>query len=190
MTQNHPFINQIKQALVSGKGTHGYKEVRRIERYIELVIKWGARINISGYKDKQALLNEYVVDTMRLLKYIRGNTLVDIGSGAGVPGLVLGIVCPDLKVVLTEKRLKRISFLKRTVAELELEHRIRVLNPDKDKIPIDQDMAALRAVTGLKGSLELGCGLTKKDGRGDNAQRVRGFWTSPGVWMLCGRIQP
>lgn len=147
---------QITQALQS----YGLKDnpamLKRIQTYLDLVIKWRRRINISGYRSSGELWREYVLDSLRLVKYLQGRVLLDVGSGAGAPGLVLAMVCEDLEVVLTELRHKKLAFLKRAVAELELSHRVRVINPDQHENGLLADTVTLRAVTDLLGSIKLG----------------------------------
>jgi 16S rRNA (guanine527-N7)-methyltransferase len=106
-----------------------------------------------------------VLKKSRDVKKIKGQVLLDVGSGAGVPGLVLAIVCDGLEVLLTEVRQKKLAFLKRAVIDLKIHSRVRVVNPELESTKEVADTATLRAVTDLSGSFELGRYVIKPKGR-------------------------
>ena len=76
--------------------------------------RWNAKINLIGPGQDKEVIENHFLDSLALLPLVAGrhsSTLLDVGSGAGFPGLVLKISCPELQVTLVEPRQKRVSFL-------------------------------------------------------------------------------
>ncbi len=86
--------------------------------YLELLLRWNRRINLTGLRDPRAILRRLFGESLYLSRVVelRG-WLVDIGSGAGFPGLALKLVAPGLRVTLIESRRRKCAFLKEVVRE-------------------------------------------------------------------------
>ncbi len=95
----------------------------RLSRYVELLLTWSRRINLIGPRAKRRLWEEHLAPSLWLADKLpeRGGTVADLGSGAGLPGLVLACLDPRLGIDLFEARAKRVSFLKTAAAELGLD---------------------------------------------------------------------
>ncbi len=99
-------------------------QVRQFERYLAELVKWNSKINLSGITDKRQIVIKHFLDSLLYLKGLElqgDEQLVDIGSGAGFPGLPLKLVKPKLQVTLLDARLKKIAFLKQLCQRLKLE---------------------------------------------------------------------
>lgn len=83
-----------------------------------LVVKWAARINLTTVIDPVEAASIHGVDSLLFLEHLIEGTCLDIGSGAGFPGLVIALARPDLKITLLEPKRKRASFLRVALAEL------------------------------------------------------------------------
>jgi 16S rRNA (guanine527-N7)-methyltransferase len=101
-------------------------EAELLARYAELVLDWGARINVTGARTPEALADEHLADALALLPHLPAGSFrfIDVGSGAGLPGLVLGVVRPDVSGVLLEPIRKKHAFLAHAVRQLGLAGRI------------------------------------------------------------------
>ncbi|MFQ5724222.1 MAG: 16S rRNA (guanine(527)-N(7))-methyltransferase RsmG [Terriglobia bacterium] len=90
----------------------------QLAAYLELLLRWNRRMNLTGLRDPQAILRRLFGESLYLSRVVelRG-WLVDIGSGAGFPGLALKLVAPDLQVTLIESRRRKCAFLKEVVRE-------------------------------------------------------------------------
>lgn len=96
---------------------------QRLSRFVDLLCRHGARTNLVGTTDPFRVADEMVVDSLRLTSIADPpGSLVDIGSGAGLPGIPLAIAWPDTAVTLVEPREKRILFLRTVVRRLELDN--------------------------------------------------------------------
>lgn len=104
----------------------GVSELERLARYSELVLDWGVRINLTGARTREALADEHLADALVLLPHLPDGPFrfVDVGSGAGLPGLVLAIVRPEASGVLLEPIRKKHAFLAHAARELGLAGRI------------------------------------------------------------------
>jgi 16S rRNA (guanine527-N7)-methyltransferase len=97
-----------------------------IRRYLELLQRWNARTNLTAIRDPEQMARRHVGESLAVAEYLRerfaleGRTLFDFGSGAGVPGVSIALLCPELSVTLIEAQNKKATFLKEVVRALGL----------------------------------------------------------------------
>ena len=133
--------------------------VSRIEQYLQLLLKWNQKINLTAEKDPEEILKKHVFDSLQYVRAIEpGFRMMDIGSGAGFPGILLKIIFPQLQLVLLESQRKRCSFLETVVRDLEMEQ-VKVFNARAEDISGNQagqfDLVIFRAVSGVQECLNL-----------------------------------
>lgn len=97
------------------------------ERLCADLLRWNRAHNLTGHHDPEAAYVDLFLDSLPLVPHIQGPNLLDIGSGAGFPGLVLALALPELAVTLLEPRAKRVSFHKQAIRALELGDRVRTV---------------------------------------------------------------
>ncbi|MDD2434648.1 MAG: 16S rRNA (guanine(527)-N(7))-methyltransferase RsmG [Bacilli bacterium] len=118
MTVNE-FIDHLKQLGIDIND----KQLNQLEIYYELLIEWNQKINLTTIVDKKQVYLKHFYDSLTISKIINleeEQSLCDIGTGAGFPGLVLKILFPNLKVTLVDSLKKRIYFLNTVIQELDL----------------------------------------------------------------------
>jgi 16S rRNA (guanine527-N7)-methyltransferase len=99
---------------------------QRLLAYLDLLAKWNRTYNLTAVRNPAEMVTHHLLDSLALLPFLRNNSalairrLVDIGSGAGVPGLVLAIVRPELEVASIEASQKKASFQQQAKIELGL----------------------------------------------------------------------
>lgn len=102
----------------------GYDQtvIDRFEKYYDLLISWNEKINLTSIVQKDEVYIKHFVDSISLLNYIdlANKTVLDVGTGAGFPGIALKIVCPECEVVLLDSLNKRVLFLNTVISELGL----------------------------------------------------------------------
>jgi 16S rRNA (guanine527-N7)-methyltransferase len=105
------------------------------KKYIDELKTWGKRMNLmSRANDREIILKDFL-DSLTVLKYLQQRaSIVDLGSGAGFPGIPAKIVRPDLRVVLMEATRKKVFFLKNLVRNLGLEGIEIQWSEEKDKV--------------------------------------------------------
>ena len=97
--------------------------------YKELLIKWNNSFNLTSVTNKE-IVTHHFLDCLAVIPFIKSSTLLDVGTGAGLPGIVIAIVNPDIKVSLVDKVGKKINFIKRIIAELEIKN----IEPYHDRV--------------------------------------------------------
>ncbi len=98
-------------------------QVEQLFEYKTLLLEWNKNINLTAITDEKEVLTKHFLDCMTVnnaVNLIEYKTLIDIGTGAGFPGLVLKIVFPHLKVTLVDSLNKRINFLNEVIDKLSL----------------------------------------------------------------------
>lgn len=121
----------------------------RMVRYAELLDSWSARHNLVRFSNRRELVERHLLDALEGQRLLEGEgTLLDVGSGAGLPGVPLLIARPGWRGVLLEPRKKRWAFLKRVIRELELD--ARAVDLRYEELPADAcfDLVSARAVGG------------------------------------------
>ena len=90
--------------------------------YLELLHKWNQHFNLTAVREIEKMLSVHLFDSLSISRFIKGDTLLDVGTGAGLPGIPLAIVYPDKKVTLLDSNGKKIRFCRQAVMELGLEN--------------------------------------------------------------------
>ena len=94
--------------------------------YVALLKKWNSTYNLTALRDEHTMISHHVLDSLTLLPYIQhAQTLMDVGSGGGMPGIPTAIWRPDLQITLLDANTKKTSFLQQAVIELGL-HNVSV----------------------------------------------------------------
>lgn len=94
--------------------------VASLAAYVALVARWQHVTNLTGARDPVRFAREHVVDCLAVLPHLGAGRVLDIGSGAGLPGIVIAVARPALAVVLLEPRARRARFLTQVGIELAL----------------------------------------------------------------------
>lgn len=89
--------------------------------YKELLIKWNKSFNLTSIKNREVVTHHFL-DCLSIIPFIKSSSLLDVGTGAGLPGIIIAIVKPGINVSLIDKVGKKIAFIKRVVAELEIKN--------------------------------------------------------------------
>ncbi len=93
------------------------------------LLRWNEHINLTAITDDDEIVHKHFLDSLSVLKHISlgsGDSVIDIGTGAGFPGIVLKIYMPDIRLTLIESSKKKVSFLKFIVAQLNRHQRVNV----------------------------------------------------------------
>lgn len=89
-------------------------------RYLDLLQKWNRVYNLTAIRQPGRLVSHHLLDSLAVLPHLTGPRVIDVGSGAGLPGIPLAVARPDWEVVLVESNHKKGAFLRQALIELEL----------------------------------------------------------------------
>lgn len=125
----------------------------RLEGFVALLEKWNRVYNLTGHRSQAAMVVHHLLDTLAALpsldeRHGPGSRLADVGSGAGVPGLVLAIVRPDWSIVSIEATQKKAAFQQQAAIELELRN-VRIVAARVEAVRERCDAAISRAFASL-----------------------------------------
>ena len=135
--------------------------ITSLKKYEGLLIKANKILNLVGNSTINQIWSRHFLDSAQVIDFVDKNDkcLVDLGSGAGFPGLVLAIACKDrkipLKIKLIEKSSKKVKFLKNVIEELDLKVEVFNQNILEEEIKFVEDVFIARAFKPLKKILQL-----------------------------------
>lgn len=165
MNQNR-FIEELKLINVSLT----QNQLDQLNEYYNLLIEYNKLMNLTGITEYEEVYLKHFYDSLTLAKVIdlnNINSLCDIGTGAGFPGLVLKIVFPNLKITLLDSLNKRVEFLKVVIDKLNLKN-IEVIHSRAEDYALKNrnkfDVTTARAVAHTSILLEYAIPLTKING--------------------------
>jgi len=97
------------------------EKIKKLQKYADLLVEWNEKINLTAITEQKEIAVKHFLDSLTpiLTGYVKGN-VIDVGTGAGFPGLVLKIAKPEINLVLLDSLNKRINFLKEVSEELSL----------------------------------------------------------------------
>ena len=145
------------------------KQLEQLEQYYEILVTENNKYNLTSITNKADVYLKHFYDSATLSTTINltNQSLCDIGTGAGFPGMVLKILFPELKVTLVDATLKKCNFLELVIKELELTD-IEVINQRAEEFAKETrekyDIVTSRAVAPLKHLLEYSIPLVKVNG--------------------------
>ena len=120
-TMNHP-ANTLQQGLQALQLDFSPGIQTQILNYLELLAQWNRVYNLTAVREVMDMVPKHVLDSLAILPYIYGTRILDVGTGAGLPGLLLAITRPDWQCVLLDRSAKKIRFVRQAVIELNLEN--------------------------------------------------------------------
>ncbi len=125
---NNSDIKSIKDLLVQGCIAMGLNlddlANQNLLNYFDLLLKWNKVYNLTAITDPFEIVIKHLLDSLSIIKHIRSDlqNIIDVGTGAGLPGIIIAIVRPDLKVTLLDSNNKKTAFLRQVKTNLKLEN--------------------------------------------------------------------
>lgn len=174
------------------------KQIEKYYNYMNLLLEWNEKINLTAIIDPKEIILKHFVDSLTIAKYIKDDEkLIDVGTGAGFPGIPLSIVKENTDIVLLDSLNKRINFLEEVKENLKLEN-ITTIHGRAEEFGKNKkeretyDIATSRAVAPLNILLEYLLPLVKVGGRaicmkGSNIEEVENAKNA--LEILGGQIE-
>jgi len=147
-------------------------QVAQLSAYLRMLEKWNTAYNLTAIKDPLEMVGLHILDSLAIYPHLRGDRFIDVGTGAGLPGMVLAIQNPDIFVTLLDSNGKKTRFLSQVKLQLGLKN-IEVVHSRVDAYSPEQgfDGVLSRAFASLKDMTDNAAHLVAEGGR---------FWAMKG----------
>lgn len=194
------FNSVLKSVLTEFDITISDEAREKLSRYYELLIEWNEKMNLTAITEPEEVALKHFADCLTLLTYVdiqQGASLIDVGTGAGFPGMVLRIARPDIRLTLLDSLNKRLLFLDEVCAELGIDDvtliHSRAEDGSRTELRDSFDYAVSRAVASLNVLCEYDLPYVKSGGRfvamkGKDAQAETDE-AENALKELCGEIK-
>lgn len=147
------------------------EQMEQFYKYMNLLIEWNEKMNLTAIIEPSEIILKHFIDSITILKDIKdGSTVVDVGTGAGFPGIPLSIMNPTLKITLVDSLNKRLIFLQEVIKELNLKN-VELIHARAEEFGRNKkyrekfDIATSRAVANLATLSEYLLPLVKINGQ-------------------------
>ena len=138
----------------------------QLKKFYHLLISWNEKINLTRITSENEVYLKHFYDSLTITKVIdlnKVNTLCDVGTGAGFPGIVLKIVYPNLKITLVDALQKRVNYLNEIIKELDLSDIVAIHSRGED-LKEKYDIVTARAVANITKLLNYTMHLVEENG--------------------------
>ncbi len=120
MASREPLRQRLRAGLTTLKLDLDKSTIERLLDYVDLLLRWNAAYNLTAVRDAGEMVTRHLLDSLAVLPHVTGNTLADLGTGAGLPGIPLALAKPELEVHLIDSNGKKARFLREAVRHLQL----------------------------------------------------------------------
>jgi len=115
-------MEKLRQSLLKWNIELTDNQYKMFNDYYNLLIEWNEKMNLTSIIEKDEVINKHFIDSIALYNFcdISNKKLLDVGTGAGFPGIPLKIICPECNVTLLDSLAKRVTFLNEVISALRL----------------------------------------------------------------------
>lgn len=141
-------------------------KLSKLDKFYKLLVEWNKKINLTRIIDEEDVYLKHFYDSLTLNKVIdlrKINTLCDVGTGAGFPGIVLKIIFPNIKITLIDSLQKRVNYLNEIIKELDLKD-IKAIHTRAEDHKGKYEIVTSRAVANIEKLVNYTMHLVEKDG--------------------------
>jgi 16S rRNA (guanine527-N7)-methyltransferase len=159
-------INQLLAPFLEGE-TLSESQLAQVAAYLDLLLKWNVKMNLTAVRKPEEIIIRHFGESFfaaRKLFDVKTQTAIDLGSGAGFPGLPMAIYSPETKITLIESQNKKATFLKEVARSLDQKN-VAVFAGRAEDFPSKAALVCLRAVEKFEQASQVAAGLVEPGGR-------------------------
>lgn len=156
----------LQQALIDNQHDITTAMQDQLLAYLELLQKWGEVHNLTAIRNPEEMVMLHILDSLSITRFLHGNNIVDVGTGAGLPGIPLAIMHPEKHFTLVDSNNKKTRFLNQVIYELGIKN-IEVIHSRSEDFHPERcfDSIITRAFASLKEMLTATAHLACHDGQ-------------------------
>lgn len=139
--------------------------IAKLARLLTELERWNRRVNLTAIRDLETMVSGHILDSLVVRPLLEGRRVIDVGTGAGFPGLPLAIAEPQIEFGLLDSNGKKISFVRHVIGELGLSNATAIRARAEDYAPAERfDTVIARALASIPKLLQLAGHLIREDG--------------------------
>lgn len=185
-------LNHLMQQLTQHAIPANEQQIDQLSRYIELLKKWNRVYNLIATDQTRHIIDRHIIDSLLVIPYLHGKHILDVGTGAGLPGIPLAILLPEKNFVLLDSNGKKTRFITQVKVSLGLDN-VQIIN---QRVEIYQpeilfDVVISRAFANLTDMLNLTQHLCAEEGefislKGESVNTELALLSSP---FECAKVE-
>lgn len=163
--ERNPASQRLNTLLAeAGLGPLSTEQSSRFAEYLSLILRWNARVNLTAVRDEEGILSRHFLESIACARALPAGiaTLLDFGSGAGLPGIPIALCRPEIAVTLAESQGKKAAFLGEAVRVLGLAAKVH--SGRAETLAAKFDCVTLRAVDRMELAVQTAAGLVRPGG--------------------------
>jgi 16S rRNA (guanine527-N7)-methyltransferase len=163
MTTRNALQTKLEQGIHALGLTLPSNAVPRLLDYLALLERWNATYNLTAIREPEDMVTRHLLDALAIVPYVQGESLADLGTGPGLPGIPLAIAAPGRQVLLVDSNGKKVRFLREAIRSLKLEG-VRAEQSRVEEVEGQFDCVTARAFASLADMLGWGGHLLAPEG--------------------------
>jgi len=153
-TLDNALLKVLKNSLKNCDLAVSEEQQQQLIRYVLMMHKWNKAYNLTSVREPRQMVIKHIVDSIVVAPFLDKTHYIDVGTGPGLPGIPLAIMCPDKRFILLDSLGKRVRFMKQVAYELKIDNIQPVQSRVEDFIPdVEIDGVLSRAFASLKDML-------------------------------------
>ena len=143
-----PLLRELEDGLEQMQISLDDHQKQSLLGYLQLLSKWNRVHNLTAVRDVQQMVSRHLLDSLSILPFVDGDTLTDVGTGAGLPGIPLAVAKPHMNVTLVDCVVKKTRFIEHASSQLRINN-VQVMHARVENLRLQSELVVARAFASL-----------------------------------------